>query len=108
MVKFDFVQKVERLLSHLVIAMYGHFPDFFVQSLRTVCLFNWKMIRASGITGVASHGKHTRATEHVKKLGNKIKQNFVPQFFHMFGDSVYAYYDNATRKNLHSCLLPGS
>ena len=26
--------------------------------------------------GVASHGKHTRATEHVKKLGNKIEQNF--------------------------------
>ena len=24
-----------------------------------------------GITGVASYGKHTRATEHVKKLGNK-------------------------------------
>ena len=35
-----------------------------------------KMISASGITGVASHGKHTRATEHVKKLGNKIEQNF--------------------------------
>ena len=34
------------------------------------------MISARDITGVASHGKHTRATEHVKKLGNKIKQNF--------------------------------
>ena len=34
------------------------------------------MISATDITGVASHGKHTRATEHVKKLGNKIKQNF--------------------------------
>ena len=29
------------------------------------------MICTSGITGVASHGKHTRATEHVKKLGNQ-------------------------------------
>ena len=43
------------------------------------------MISARDITGVASHGKHTRATEHVKKLGNKIEQfsakilfNFVP------------------------------
>ena len=36
----------------------------------------WNMISASGITGVASHGKHTRATEHLKKLGNKIEQNF--------------------------------
>ena len=34
------------------------------------------MINARDITGVASHGKHTRATEHVKKLGNKIEQNF--------------------------------
>ena len=34
--------------------------------------------------------------------------NFVPQFFHMFGDSVYAYHDNATRKNHDSCPLPGS
>ena len=66
------------------------------------------MIRASDITGVASHGKHTRATEHVKKLGNKIEQNFVPQFFHMFGDSVYGYHDNATRKNVGLCPLPGS
>ena len=66
------------------------------------------MIRARSITGVASHGKHTRATEHVKKLGNKILFNFVPQFFHMFDDSVYAYHDNATRKNLGSCPIPGS
>ena len=35
-----------------------------------------KNYSARGITGVASHGKHTRATEHVKKLGNKIEQNF--------------------------------
>ena len=28
-------------------------------------------ISSSDITGVASHGKHTRATEHVIKLGNK-------------------------------------
>ena len=34
------------------------------------------MMRVSGITGVASHVKHTRATEHVTKLGNKIEQNF--------------------------------
>ena len=34
------------------------------------------MLSARDITGVASHGKHTRATEHVKKLGNKIEQNF--------------------------------
>ena len=48
-----------------------------------VCLGEKKlnMISARDITGVASHGKHTRATEHVKKLGNKIEQNFVPQFF---------------------------
>ena len=79
----------------------------------------WKkinMISASGITGVASHGKYTRATEHVKKLdGNFVGPkfsyilfNFVPQFFHMFGDSVYAYHDNATRKNDGSYPLPGS
>ena len=29
---------------------------------------NWYI----GIIGVASHGKHTRATEHANKLGNKI------------------------------------
>ena len=34
--------------------------------------------------------------------------NFVPQFFHMFGDSVYPYHDFATRKNVGSCPLPGS
>ena len=90
-----------------------------------VCIYvRWRkklnMISVRDITGVASHGKHTRATEHVKKLGNKIGQNFplskiwapklprkrlwqfcradqiflaenfrfnfVPQFFHMFGD----------------------
>ena len=33
--------------------------------------------------------------------------NFVPQFFHMFGDSVYTYHDNATRNNVGSCPLPG-
>ena len=31
-----------------------------------------QMISGRGITGVASHGKHTRATEQVEKLGNKI------------------------------------
>ena len=85
-----------------------------------------KLISARDITGVASHGKHTRATEHVKKLGNKIEQNFpvvkfgpqncpasgygnfVPQIFQVFGDSVYAYHDFATRKNVGSCPLPGS
>ena len=41
-----------------------------------VCLWKKNMIPASGITRVASHGKHTRATEHVKKLGNKVEQNF--------------------------------
>ena len=34
--------------------------------------------------------------------------NYVPQFFRMFGDSVYDYHDNATLKNVGSCLLPGS
>ena len=33
------------------------------------------------IVMVSIHG----VTEHVKKLGNKILYNFVPQFFHMFG-----------------------
>ena len=94
-----------------------------------VSVGTWKKINmmiAGNITGVASHGKHTRATEHVKKLGNKSEQNFppvkfgpqkcpangygnfVPQFFHMFGDSVYAYHDFATRKNVGLCPLPGS
>ena len=49
------------------------------------------VISARGITGEASHGKHTRATEHVKKLENT--------YFHMFGDTVYAYHDNATLKS---------
>ena len=52
---------------------------------------------------VSIHG----ATEHVKKL-RKIWFNFVPQFFHIFGDSVYAYHDFATLKNDGSCPLPGS
>ena len=76
-------------------------------------------ISSSGITGVESHGKHTRATEHGKKLGNKIAISawgaifgpkfFFSQFFHMLGDdSVYAYHDFATRKNVVMCPLPGS
>ena len=54
--------------------MYGH---YFGRRCVSVC--TWKkinMIRSRDITGVASHGKHTRATEHVKKLGNKIEHNF--------------------------------
>ena len=51
--------------------MYGH---YFVED---VCMYvrqdvrrkKLNMISASDISGVASHGKHTRATEHVKKLG---------------------------------------
>ena len=50
------------------------------------------MISARGIIGVASHGMRTGATGHLKK----------------FDDSVYAYHDNATRKNDGSCPLPGS
>ena len=69
------------------------------------------MISASGITGVASHGKHTRATEHVKKVKQNCPAsgygNFV-LYCHMFGDSVYAYHEFATRKNVGSCPLPGS
>ena len=34
------------------------------------------MLSTRDIMTVASHGQHTRATEHVKKLGNQIAQNF--------------------------------
>ena len=55
--------------------MYGH---YFCPRCMYVCTYvrGKKNISARDITGVASHGKHTRATEHVKKLGNKIEQNF--------------------------------
>ena len=52
----------------------------FVQDVRTYvcrygCMFgekNYNIIcHACGIIGVASHGKHTWATEHATKLGNK-------------------------------------
>ena len=36
-----------------------------------VCGKKLNMISARDITGVASHGKQTRATEHANKLGNK-------------------------------------
>ena len=40
------------------------------------------MISARGITGIASHGKHTRATEHAKKLGNpKLPRKRIWQFW---------------------------
>ena len=49
----------------------------FVRDVRLyVCRKKYNMISARDITGVASHGKHTRATEHVNKLGNKIEHNF--------------------------------
>ena len=53
--------------------MYGH---YFCPRCLSVCLYVclWKkinMISARDITGVASHGKHTRATEHVKKFGEQ-------------------------------------
>ena len=46
----------------------------FVQDVRTyIRSLGEKILRkARGSAGVASHGKHTRATEHVKKLGNII------------------------------------
>ena len=63
------------------------------------------MISARDITGVASgYGNFVGP----KFSYRKILFNFVPQFFHMFGDSVYAYHDNATRKNVGLCPLPGS
>ena len=43
--------------------------------LSKICVRSAKklnIISARGIIGVASHGKHTRATKHAKKLGNKI------------------------------------
>ena len=48
--------------------MYGHY--FCPRCVCVSYVEKINMIRASGITGVASHGKHTRAT------GNKIEQNF--------------------------------
>ena len=64
--------------------MYGH---YFCRRCLSVCLYvrtyvrtyvrgKKNMRRACDITGVASHGKHTRATEHVKTFWNKIEQNF--------------------------------
>ena len=35
-----------------------------------------------------------------------IRKNWGTKCFHMFGDSVYAYHDFATRKNDGSCPLP--
>ena len=50
------------------------------------------MISARGISGVASHCKHTRATELTcEKIGE--------HNFRMLGDPVYAYHKYATPKN---------
>ena len=52
------------------------------------------MIRASGITGVASHGKHTRATEHVKKYGygNFVRaQIFLAENFVQFCSPIFSH-----------------